>query len=291
MMKTGLFALPDGKMTFMEAVDYAQKLGVNAIEPYPRSEFTEPDVEAARRLSEYAAEKKVGICCFSMAADVVTGDVKAAVEMLKRYADTAAAMGSPYLHHTILPALGFDENGMPFKEALRRAVQAVREVYDYAEQKGVKCLYEDQGFYFNGVQRFDDFLGEVNRDVGVVADLGNILFVGETPEAFLARFAPRVKHVHVKDYLYKDSRWPMPGEGWYISRDGGYLRGTVIGHGVVNFERCFSILNSVGYDGYFSLEYDGMEEACRANGLGLANMRRFYQRARLNDVKHTGVHL
>ena len=63
-------------------------------------------------------------------------------------------------------------------------------------------------------KRFDDLLGEVDRNVGVVADLGNILFVGETPEEFVARFAGRICHVHAKDYLRKDSRWPDPGKGW-----------------------------------------------------------------------------
>ena len=290
-MKTGIFTLPDAKMTFRDAIDYAKKLGLDAIEPYPAREFVQPDAEEAKRLADYAQEQSIKICCFSMAADIVSGDRKAAIENLKRYADVAAALGSPYLHHTLYPALLFKDNRMSFKEALRFAAEGVREVYDYAEQLGIKCLYEDQGFYFNGVQRFDDFLGEVNRDVGVVADLGNILFVGESPEAFTARFAPLVRHVHVKDYLYKDSRWPSPGEGWYAARDGGYLRGTVPGHGIVNFRRVFSILQSVGYDGFFSLEYDGMEDAYRANELGLQNIRRYYEMASLDSQKYTDVHL
>jgi len=272
-------------MTFCGAVDYAVSLGLDAIEPYPRSEFAVPDVEAARRLADYAASQGIGICCFSMGVDIVSGDTAAAIENLKRYADAAAAMGSPYLHHTLCPALKPNAGGLPFKEVLRRAVKGAREVYDYAEQLGVQCLYEDQGFYFNGVQRFDDFLGELNRTAGVVADLGNSLFVGEEPEAFAARFAPLVRHVHVKDYLRKDARWPSPGKGWYETRDGGYLRGTVIGHGTVNFIRTFSILNEVGYDGFYSMEYDGMEEAYQANALGLANMKRYYEMVGLNSAK------
>ena len=291
MMKTGMFTLPDGKMTFMQAVDYAKKIGLDAIEPYPAREFVQPDADSAKRLADYAAEKQVGICCFSMGADIVGKNRRAETETVKRYAEVAAAMGSPYLHHTLYPALGFSQNGLPFKEALKRAVESAREICDYAEQLGVKCLYEDQGFYFNGVQRFDDFLGEVNRDVGVVVDVGNIFFVGEQPEAFAARFAPLVRHVHIKDYLYKDSSWPAPGEGWYVTRDGGYLRGTVPGHGVVNYRRVFSILNAVGYDGFFSLEYDGMEDAYRANELGLQNIRRYYEMAKLDAVKHVDVHL
>lgn len=290
-MKTSIFTLPNSHMTFHEAVDYAKQLGLNAIEPYPKHEFLTPDVEAAKRLSDYAQEQGIDICCFSTSTNIVGKDRKDVVAKLKKYAEVAAALGSPYLHHTLSPVLVLTDNTRTFSELLKCAVEGVREVYDYAEQLGVKCLYEDQGFCFNGVQRFDDFLGAVNREVGVVADIGNILFVGETPEAFTARFAPLVKHVHVKDYLHKDSRWPSPGEGWYVTRQGGWLRGTVIGHGTVNFQRVFSILQSVGYDGFFSLEYDGMEDAFRANELGLKNMKRYYELAKFDQMLQMDPHL
>ncbi len=290
-MKTSVYSLPDERMSYFEAVDYAKKIGAAAIEPFASRDFAAPDVETAKRLAGYAGEKGVKISCFSMMADVVTGDVQAETERLKKYADVAAAMGSPLLHHTLIPYLDFSVCSLPFKEVLRRTVRAVREVYDYAEQKGVKCAYEDQGFYFNGVHRFDDFLGEAEREVGVVADFGNILFAGETPEAFVGRFAGRVVHVHAKDYLQKDGRWPNPGEGWYVSRDGGYLRGTIIGHGVVNFRRVLGILQSVGYDGYYSLEYDGVEDARLAHRLGFENLRRFYEMARLDGQEPEKVSL
>ncbi len=274
-MKTGIFSLPSSAMTFQMAVDYALELGVDAIEPYPHAEFIEPDVEAARRLADYAGGKNVGICCFSLGADFLGSDIEDEVARLKRYADVAAALGSPYLHHTLAPALDFASQRFPFSVYLERAVRGVREVYDYAEQLGVRCIYEEQGFAFNGVGRFDDFLGAVNRPVGVLADLGNILFVGESPEQFVSRFAPMVCHVHAKDYLYKDCRWPHPGNGWYESQDGGYLRGTVIGHGTVNFVRVCQVLQSVGYDGFYSLEYDGLEDPYLAQNLGLDNLRRY----------------
>lgn len=289
-MKTGIFGLP-APMSFQEGVDYVKKIGVDAIEPYSVNEFATPDVEAARRLRDYAGEQGVDICCFSMGADFFKENPAEEVERLKRYADTAAAMGSPYLHHTLLPHLTLDILKQPFAPVLERAVQCEREVYDYAEQQGVRCVYEDQGFYFNGVQRFDDFMGAMNRNIGVVADLGNILFVGEKPEVFVARFAPLICHVHAKDYLYKDAGWPNPGERWYHTREGGYLRGTLVGHGVVNFLRVFSILREVGYNGYYSLEYDGVEEPYYAQQQSIANLRRFEKMAQLDSSAAEEVNL
>jgi len=290
-MKTSIFSLPNGTMTFHEAVDYVKQLGVDAIEPYNRSEFQTPSVENAKKLRDYAAEQGVGISCFSMMGNLALKDQKAEIERLKGFIDTAAAMGSPYFHHTLIPGLTFGGDGRSFKEYLNYVVPAARELYDYAEQQGVKCCYEDQGFVFNGVHRFDDLLGEMERPVGVVADLGNILFVGDTPEAFVARFASRICHVHVKDYLSKDARWSNPGQGWYVTRDGGFLRGTIVGHGVVCFERVFTILNDAGYDGYFSLECDCMEEIFKAQKLSIENMRRFYRMAQVSGQKAIDVSL
>ena len=289
-MKTSIFTLPSPDMSFRQAVDYALRLGIDAIEPYPHAEFITPSPEAAKRLADYAGEKGVGICCFSMLGDLTAADVRSEIKRLKEYADVAAALGSRYLHHTLAPGLTFDVRTSSFRTMIRRVAEAAREVFDYAGERGVRCLYEDQGFIVNGVERFDDFLDALDRDAGVVADLGNILFVDETPEAFTARFLPAIRHVHVKDYLVKDSRWPHPGDGWYLSANGGFLRGTVIGHGQVNFTRVFSILSAAGYDGFYSIEYDGMEDAHLAQAMGLKNMRRYMELASIQNASTTERH-
>ncbi|MPM86940.1 hypothetical protein SDC9_134033 [bioreactor metagenome] len=279
-MKLGIFGLPDPKMTFTEEIDYAKASGLSAIEPFPVQEFATPDVVAAKRLKEYAEKQGIDICCFSYAVSVVGEDCRTQIENLKRYADVAAALGSPYLHHTIYPVLSHDFKKMPFKQLLKRAVDSIREVYDYAEQTGVKCIYEDQGYIFNGCERFDALLNEVNRDIGLVADLGNILFVGETPEEFVGHFAPYISHVHVKDYLFKSGNGLYPGEEWYNTRNGDYLRGTVVGHGTVDFEKILKIPLSTGYEGYYSMEYDGLEDAMQASKIGQRNIKRYYEAAK-----------
>jgi len=261
-------------MTFMEAIDYAKQTSIDAIEPYPTAELAAPDVDAAKRIRDYAMEQGIAISCFSMGVDLAGDGRREGVEIVKKYARVAAALGSPLLHHTIYPYLDFGHGSLPFARAMKRAVESVREIYDCAAELGVMDVCENQGLYFNGVQRFDDFLGELNRDMGVVLDVGNIFFVGETPEAFAARFASRICHVHVKDYLRKDASWPYPGEGWYTARDGAFLRDTVIGHGAVRYPRIFSILRDVGYSGYFSLEYSAPEPVEMAIPQSLAYLAR-----------------
>ena len=69
-----------------------------------------------------------------------------------------------------------------------------------------------------------------------------------------------------------------PGDTWFKTRAGNYLRGAVIGHGDAKVYQCIQILKSSGYDGYYSVEFEGIEDNLVGIELGLKNLKRF-----LND--------
>ncbi len=282
-MKLGIFCLPPTIKNFFEAVDFAKENGLAGLEPYPIHEFARPDkkaVQAAEALATYARENGIALPCFSIGIDIVSeAKRKENIETLKRYADVAAAMGVPFLHHTILPTLSHTGGKEPFHKLLKRAVAGIREVYDCAASVGVKTVCEDQGFVFNGCERFEMLLSSVDRDIGVVADLGNILFVEEEAASFVGRFAAQIVHVHVKDYLCKSGGMPFPGEEWYETRQGNFLRGTIVGHGVVDFVTVLRILRSAGFQGFYCLEYEGLEEPVSAIQKSIRNFTRYYEDA------------
>ena len=93
--------------------------------------------------------------------------------------------------------------------------------------------------------------------------------------------------MHVKDYIRKPIESVVPNEKWHYSISGQALRNTIVGHGIINFERIFSILILAGYDGYFSLENGAVEDTVQAVQEGLANMKIFYDRA-YNNLKNAG---
>ena len=280
MMKTSLFAhfstLLD-TMGLEEGVRYTKSLGMDGGEMFPNKSVN--TIEAARDLREIMKAEGLACPCFSVCIDLSEKDETKPIIALKLYVDLTAEIGAPYIHHTLIPSLRHPHLGGPsFDEVFDEIVRRAQIICDYAAEKGVTCLYEDQGFYFNGADRFERYLTALNRkNAGVCADLGNIYFVDEEPADFIGRFTDIIHHVHVKDYLRKVGTWP--GEGWYLSRGGAWLRDTTIGHGVIDFEKCFRILASIGYDGYFSLESSSPEEYVESNRRGLANMKRFYENA------------
>ena len=106
---------------------------------------------------------------------------------------------------------------------------------------------------------------------GWLVDMGNFLCADEPPMHALPIAAPYAVHAHAKDFLLKREN---PGEGWFPTRNGWVLRGTVVGHGVVPIADCVQVLRDAGYDGWLSLEFEGMEENLTALRCGLAYLRK-----------------
>ena len=77
----------------------------------------------------------------------------------------------------------------------------------------------------------------------------------------------------------KSGQEPNPGEGFFLSRGGNFLRGTIIGHGDVPVLQCLRALKRTGYDGYLSIEFEGMEDCIQGISVGLANLRRYAEMA------------
>ena len=249
-----LYAPPLSTLTtYRQMVDYAVAHGIHQLETLNIMDLSTPDEAVAKDLGAYAKEKGITFPCVSVGIDLVEQDNRSAIETLKGYARIAKILGSPYLHHTI--ALKFSQPekiAENFETYYQRGLEAVREVYDYAATIGIRTIYEDQGFLFNGRKNFARFLSEVGRDVGVVADFGNIQFVDEQVEDFIPAFRDRIVHVHVKDYLIADA----PNDGDYRSRGGRVLRTSLVGEGSVHMDAAFRALQEMGYTGSVALEGD-----------------------------------
>ena len=54
-----------------------------------------------------------------------------------------------------------------------------------------------------------------------------------------------------------------------------WLRGTALGHGVVPVDQCIRILKNAGYEGWLSLEFEGMEDCITAIEVGYRYLRKY----------------
>ena len=260
--------------SYREMVDFAAAHSIRYLETLNILDLSTPDLQVARELKAYADSKGISFPCVSVGLSLVDDDQEEAIETVKRYADIAKILGSPYLHHTI--ALNFSEPQKiadNFEVYYQRGIAAVREIFDYAATLGIRTIYEDQGFLFNGCKNFSRFLQDVARNVGVVADFGNIQFVDEHVEDFISKFSDRIVHVHAKDYIVTDGTSREIRSGEYTSKGGNFLRGCLIGEGSVHTEDAFKALQAIGYKGFVALEGDPIgpdEEASFRKNLEIA---------------------
>lgn len=254
--KLCFYALPFPRVkSYYDMIDVATEYGLTAVEGFSCLEFETPDENEAMKIREYADRKNIVFPCFSVFTKLASD--RDSVEILKKYARIAKIMGSPYLHHTIVGEFQNSMKVLPYKEDLfRTGVEAVREIYDYAESIGIKTIYEEQGYIFNGIKNFGEFLETVDREVGVVADFGNIYESEDNLIDFLKAFAHKVVHVHLKDVILSDNNYDGNG---LDSISGKYMYEAEFGKGIVNLKDALGILKSVGYDGYYGLEFSASE--------------------------------
>ena len=257
------------------AADQAVSLGFSSVEFFdfvsPTWVKTVPDRETAEQMRRALEARSLSVACYSVAVNLyeegMTPDtVTEAERALMHYAEMSAALGSPYLHQTLLLGLPRLPN-LSIEDALDAILPAVVRVARYARSLGVTCIYEDQGEYFNGVEGFGTFFRAIKREcpwVGVCGDVGNVLFVDESPVEFFRTYAKDMLHVHIKDYIKAET--PDGTDGWAVSLGGTYLKNWIIGEGCVNVRACLEILRDVGYRGAIALE-NGHEpdfsEGCR----------------------------
>lgn len=242
--------------SYYDMIDTAVEYGLNAVEGFCNFEFENPDVESAKKIREYAQSKNVTFQCFSVfvkfAAESET------TEKLKRYADVASILGSPFLHHTIVGEYADPSRVLPYKEELfKKGVLAVREIFDYAESIGVRAVYEEQGYIFNGLKGFGSLIEEVDRNVGVVADFGNIYESEDELPEFIEKFSDKIVHAHIKDVKLLESN---DGGNGLKTLSGKYMFEAKVGQGDAKVKEGIELLKKIGYDGCYGLEFAASDD-------------------------------
>ncbi len=205
-----------------------------------------------------AALQKNGlqVACYSAYADIFADDRESLFQKIQHMIDCAAFLESPMFHHTIIPGFrSLPSSDAPlYDDVFDEAIERVCTVAEFCKQKGIHCIYEPQGFYFNGITGLKRLFDAVRREnIGFCADMANSLCVDEDPADVFAAFADKTRHVHIKNYSV--SARPISGVDQFPSLGGKYLCNAPLFGGNVSIEKCLKILKSSAYDGFASLEF------------------------------------
>lgn len=277
--------IQSGELSQLGTIKRAKALGFDAVEIqnlyHPDDISDEAYAEQVRNTAE---ECGIPLSGFTFDADLLNafgGDTQKEVERIKHMLDLAAILGVSYIRHdcTVGPSVK-ERQYRGFSHYLPTLADACREITEYGQSLGIRTMIENHGFFCQDSTRVEQLVNTVaHPNFGLLTDIGNFLCADEAPEIAVGRVAPYAFYAHAKDFHVKSPSGQNPGEGFFQSRNGTFLRGAIIGHGDVPVRHCLAALKRAGFDGTIAIEFEGLEHPDVALPIGLKNLKTYWSEA------------
>lgn len=229
-------------------------------------------------------------------------EIESALQGLERAAELGARtivfVGRPS------PAGTVEQNQAALQEMVTRLLPD-------GDRLGIKTTVNNSGLHadcFGQSQYFHQLCGQFSNRVGMTFDVGNWLLAGEDVLDAVARLAPWIDVVHLKDWTIQPGRdavrsglrsaWKslrrqvmssfagdaarfaarVLGLNRHIPRlvrgvDGTWYSGAVIGEGLMDTAACIRSLHQCGFTGYLCVEYEGTGDMITAYRRGVERVQ------------------
>lgn len=271
-------AVQSGDMNLIGFVQEAKSIGAFGVELLDFF-YKDPVSERDSVKDELVA---AGLPCplFSVAnnfAKVSERDRAAQVDKIKFGVDEAAFFGAK----TVRVFAGDLSEGLTYGQVFSWVVDGLSEASDYARDRDVRLALENHGQLAGRGSQVCDIVQAV-RDksghdaLGANPDTGNFLLVDQDSEEAVREVAQFAYMCHFKDF-------GADGSGVFRSLQGNCFKGTVIGEGKVDLEGCVRILTDSGFDGWFSLEYEGHGDPRKEVRISMDNARSIVAKVQESD--------
>ena len=258
-------------------IETVKETGFEGIEfvRIPGEENVSDVFELCAEIKKICSDEGLEIINYCTNSDFIAGsdgdwDIEKEIELVKHHVDRAETLGTKHMRNDAGWGVG---RGVPpprgFDDYLDRIVYGYKEVTKYAEKKNIVMSIENHGQFVQDSLRVEKIINKVGSpNFGALIDIGNFLCVDEDPSYAVGILAPYVKHVHVKDFHVKSGMLRNPGQGYFRTRGGNYIRGAIVGHGNAPVDQCVELLKNQGYNGYLSIEFEGLEDPVLGTTIG-----------------------
>lgn len=283
--------LADGSMTLTDVFDWVGRSGADHLEialvgltPDSTDLDWNLDDDPALLDTFSSASAAAGVELSSMCIpSSFVGDsasVAAQVARAKHHVELADRLGIRLFRHDVTP-WGLKDQGIDDVEAtLPQLIEASKEVAQHAAQYGITTSVENHGFFVNGSERVRRVIRGVDEpNFKTTLDVGNFLCVDEDPLVATRLNLPYASIVHLKDFYIRPER-DYPGPGWLLTAGGNHLMGSIVGYGDMNMRGVMKAIDTSGFDGYVSIEFEGIEDCLIGAERGLANAKRILDEVR-----------
>lgn len=273
-----------GNFTHFDAVDQTKAFGVDGVElcvfPHQLPEG-KTMAEYAKEIRDYAVSVGLEVPMFTVGANLYCKEPQQEVSRLLQHVDIAAACEIPMMRIDVAQTFFGDESSKSPKKVIEYVAPYIREIAQYAKERGVLLCSENHGRLMQDSYRMEELFYAVDHEnYKLLCDIGNFSAVDEDCAVAVSRLLPHICYVHAKDSFIKSGMRYDPGRGYGRSRGGNFRRATIFGHGDIPTFQILTAIKRSGYDGYVSLEFEGIEDNIMAIDIGLENLKRM-----IDDLK------
>ena len=241
------FPAKKGTMTFEDCIKFAKETGFDG---YDMMCFhLEGDGAEAKKILEKYDFQLSGVAIIVEFANAMTPEeFDKCFAYAKEHMDRAAAAGAKNV--MLVPTTYTTKPGISREQATLNMIAGFKACIEYAESVGLEPnaeTLESSAVPLSSateMQRYFDAFPQLKYS----HDTGNLLVANEDPAEMYEKFKDRVVRVHFKDMQYSEKRTPS------MTRDGKFIRTTVLGTGLVDFKEQLRLLKRDNFQGFVLLE-------------------------------------
>jgi sugar phosphate isomerase/epimerase len=253
-----------------DVVHLARELGVDGVELSGRMVAPDREPELLEALDRTGVEVP---SCY-LFSDLLTPHVDARAEQVRSLQSRLEVVSRLRARRaTIIP--GALPDGVDPDLARGWIVDSLKQCLPTAKNLGLQVSIENVGFQAGVYARARDLAAicdSVGPEMQLTFDAGNFLFVEEDAVQAFNLLAPRVSHVHLKDWQSIEPSAP-PVAIEVTGTDGIRYCGAVLGSGVMKLPGVVRQLSQYGYSGFLSIEYEGVDDPFDAMREGVRYLR------------------
>lgn len=280
-----LDAINAGEMDVLDVVEWIADNGGEHMEIVPYGFTLVDNIELADAVREKAKEVGIELSNYALPGNFVQEteeEFEQEVARLKEHVDLIHRMGIKHMRHDVIAfSLPPEKRTIAhFEESLPKIVEGSQRIADYAAQFGITTTIENHGAAVQHSDRVQRVIQAVDRpNFKTTLDIGNFLCVDEDPIVGVKKNLPYASLIHFKDFYIRPFDQNPGGGKWFRTANDNYLRGAIVGQGDINIRTIVKLIKDSGYDGYVTLEFEGMEECREASRIGMENLKRLWDEA------------
>ncbi len=249
-------AVQAGQLDLPGFIDYAAARGVAGVELLDM--FWSDAERELPQVKQRLADAGLEVAVYSISNNFIQPEAEVRVRELgdlKRGVDLALELGVDLLR--VFSGSARDDVSQEQGEAW--ILEGLSAGAAYAESRGVILALENHGRFAGRSEQVRAIIEQVGSPaLRVNFDTGNFLPVGQDPVEAARELAAWTALVHLKDMRLAGA----DEAGHVFEAPGGRkLTGSIIGEGLVDLAAVRAVMDGAGYAGWWSLEYEGWEDA------------------------------